>query len=187
MRRRWLKEQPELAKYSLPLRQGILFRVLRQLETVYSAMKLDALYALMDALELERFDAERMVMEASACGQLRVRVDKVARVVLFEENKTERDVLSDYLNALGAAWVWVRRVRRRLSVMNAEVNPANTTIEDAYGELCDAMDAAREVKTDLNEALLARSQRVLQKKLEQDRLEQDKSLSDAERAPGGCD
>lgn len=66
--------------------------------------------------------------------------------------------------------------------MNAEVNPANTTIEDAYGELCDMMDAAREVKEGLNEALRARSQRVLEKKLEQDRLEQDKSLSDAERA-----
>lgn len=65
--------------------------------------------------------------------------------------------------------------------MNAEVNPANTTIEDAYGELCDMMDAAREVKEGLNEALRARSQRVLEKKLEQDRLEQDKSLSDAER------
>ena len=65
--------------------------------------------------------------------------------------------------------------------MNAEVNSANTTIEDAYGELCDMMDAAREVKEGLNEALRARSQRVLEKKLEQDRLEQDKSLSDAER------
>lgn len=73
-------------------------------------------------------------------------------------------------------------MRRRLAVMNAEVNPANTTIEDAYGELCDMMDAAREVKEGLNEALRARSQRVLEKKLEQDRLEQDKSLSDAERA-----
>lgn len=72
-------------------------------------------------------------------------------------------------------------MKRRLSVMNAEVNPANTTIEDAYGELCDMMDAAREVKEGLNEALRARSQRVLEKKLEQDRLEQDKSLSDAER------
>ena len=100
MRRRWLKTQPVLAKYSLALREGILFRVLRQLETVYSAMKLEAL---MDALELDRFDTERRVMEASACGQLRVRVDKVARVVLFEENKTECDVLSSYLNALGAA------------------------------------------------------------------------------------
>ena len=76
-------------------------------------------------------------------------------------------------------------MRRRLSVMNAEVNPANTTIEDAYGELCDMMDAAREVKEGLNEALRARSQRVLEKKLEQDRLEQDKSLSDAERGGGG--
>ena len=75
-------------------------------------------------------------------------------------------------------------MRRRLSVMNAEVNPANTTIEDAYGELCDMMDAAREVKEGLNEALRARSQRVLEKKLEQDRLEQDKSLSDAERGGG---
>ena len=72
-------------------------------------------------------------------------------------------------------------MKRRLSVMNAEVNPANTTIEDAYGELCDMMVAAREVKEGLNEALRARSQRVLEKKLEQDRLEQDKSLSDAER------
>ena len=72
-------------------------------------------------------------------------------------------------------------MKRSLSVMNAEVNPANTTIEDAYGELCDMMDAAREVKEGLNEALRARSQRVLEKKLEQDRLEQDKSLSDAER------
>lgn len=72
-------------------------------------------------------------------------------------------------------------MKRRLSVMNAEVNPANTTIEDAYGELCDMMDTAREVKEGLNEALRARSQRVLEKKLEQDRLEQDKSLSDAER------
>ena len=72
-------------------------------------------------------------------------------------------------------------MKRRLSVMNAEVNPANTTIEDAYGELCDMMDAAREVKEGLNEALRARSQRVLEKKLEQDRLDQDKSLSDAER------
>ena len=72
-------------------------------------------------------------------------------------------------------------MKRSLSVMNAEVNPANTTIEDAYGELCDLMDAAREVKEGLNEALRARSQRVLEKKLEQDRLEQDKSLSDAER------
>ena len=98
-----LKTQPALAKYSLALREGSLFRVLRQLETVYSAMKLDALEALMDALELDRFDTERRVMEASACGQLRVRVDKVARVVLFEENKTECDVLSSYLNALGAA------------------------------------------------------------------------------------
>ena len=103
MRRRWLRTQPALAKYSLALREGILFRVLRQLETVYSAMKLDALEALMDALELDRFDTERRVMEASACGQLRVRGDKVARVVLFEENKTECDVLSSYLNALGAA------------------------------------------------------------------------------------
>ena len=72
-------------------------------------------------------------------------------------------------------------MKRSLSVMNAEVNPTNTTIEDAYGELCDMMDAAREVKEGLNEALRARSQRVLEKKLEQDRLEQDKSLSDAER------
>ena len=72
-------------------------------------------------------------------------------------------------------------MKRSLSVMNAEVNPANTTIEDAYGELCDMMDAAREVKEGLNEALRARSQRVLEKKLEHDRLEQDKSLSDAER------
>ena len=72
-------------------------------------------------------------------------------------------------------------MKRSLSVMNAEVNPANTTIEDAYGELCDMMDAAHEVKEGLNEALRARSQRVLEKKLEQDRLEQDKSLSDAER------
>ena len=72
-------------------------------------------------------------------------------------------------------------MKRSLSVMNAEVNPANTTIEDAYGELCDMMDAAREVKEGLNEALRARSQRVLEKKLEQDRLDQDKSLSDAER------
>lgn len=72
-------------------------------------------------------------------------------------------------------------MKRSLSVMNAEVNPANTTIEDAYGELCDMMDAAREVKEGLNEALRARSQRVLEKKLEQDRLEQDKSISDAER------
>ena len=54
-------------------------------------------------------------------------------------------------------------MKRRLSVMNAEVNPANTTIEDAYGELCDMMDAAREVKEGLNEALRARSQRVLEK------------------------
>ena len=72
-------------------------------------------------------------------------------------------------------------MKRSLSVMNAEVNPANTTIEDAYAALCDMMDAAREVKEGLNEALRARSQRVLEKKLEQDRLEQDKSLSDAER------
>lgn len=72
-----------------------------------------------------------------------------------------------------------------LAVMNAEVNPANTTIEDAYTDLCDMVDTAREVKADLNEAMLERSQRVLQKKLEQDRLEQDKTLSDAERAHGG--
>lgn len=72
-----------------------------------------------------------------------------------------------------------------LAVMNAEVNPANSTIADAYRDLCDMMDTAREVKADLNEAMLERSQRVLQKKMEQDRLEQDKSLSDAERACGG--
>ena len=102
--RRWQKSQPALAKYSQPLREGILFRVVRQLQTVYSAMKLDGLYHLMDALELDRFAAERRLMEASACGQLRVRMDKAARVVLFEENKTECDVLSSYLNALGAAW-----------------------------------------------------------------------------------
>ena len=50
-------------------------------------------------------------------------------------------------------------MKRSLSVMNAEVNPANTTIEDAYGELCDMMDAAREVKEGLNEALRARWRR----------------------------
>ena len=103
MKRRWLEQQEELARYVPQLQRVILFRVLQQLETVYSVMQLTSFYGLIDDLHLERFAAERMVTEASSCGQLHIRVDKVHGVVLFNENVTESDVLSNYLNVLSTS------------------------------------------------------------------------------------
>lgn len=103
VRHRWLEQQEELVKYVPQLQRMILFRVLQQLETVYSVMELSSFYALIDDLGLDRFAAERVVTEASSCGQLHIRVDKVHGVVLFNENVTESDVLSNYLNVLSTA------------------------------------------------------------------------------------
>lgn len=66
-----------------------------------------------------------------------------------------------------------------------EVNPANTVINDEYTTLCELMDTAHEVKDGLNAAMIERSEQALQKKMEEYRIERDKSLSDAERGRGG--
>ena len=66
-----------------------------------------------------------------------------------------------------------------------EVNPANTVINDEYTALCELMDTAHEVKDDLNAAMTERAEQAMQKKMEEYRIERDKSLSDAERARRG--
>ena len=56
-----------------------------------------------------------------------------------------------------------------MAVTMNEVNPANTVINDEYTTLCELMD----------------TEQALQKKMEEYRIERDKSLSDAERGRGG--
>ena len=65
-----------------------------------------------------------------------------------------------------------------------EVNPATTVINDEYTPLCELMDTAQEVKDGLNAAMIERSEQALEKKMEEYRIERDKSLSDAERGRG---
>ena len=71
-----------------------------------------------------------------------------------------------------------------MAVTMNEGNPANTVINDEYTTLCELMDTAQEVKDGLNAAMIERSEQALQKKMEEYRIERDKSLSDAERGRG---
>ena len=55
----------------------ILLRVLKQLESVYSVMKLENYTKLLSELHFDRYEAERLVVEAGLSSQLHIRLDYV--------------------------------------------------------------------------------------------------------------
>ena len=69
----------------------ILLRVLKQLESVYSVMKLENYTKLLSELHFDRYEAERLVVEAGLSSQLHIRLD---------------DVFSGFLSTLRRKWVW---------------------------------------------------------------------------------
>lgn len=52
----WIEKQDSLKQYLVPLRQLILLRVLKQMETVFSVMKLQNYEQLIHDLQFNRFD-----------------------------------------------------------------------------------------------------------------------------------
>lgn len=84
----------------------ILLRVLKQLESVYSVMKLENYTKLLSELHFDRYEAERLVVEAGLSSQLHIRLDYVKQCVFFNHGVAEHDVFSGFLSTLRRKWVW---------------------------------------------------------------------------------
>ena len=104
--RSFIESTPEYAKYVPQLRRMILLRVLKQLESVYSVMKLENYTKLLSDLHFDRYEAERLVVEAGLSNQLHIRLDYVKQCVFFNHGVAEHDVFSGFLSKLRRKWVW---------------------------------------------------------------------------------
>ena len=93
----WMKQTDLYAQFLPQLRATILIRSLRQLESVYSVIKLENYDKLISDLSFDRHEAERVISEASSSKQLHVRVDYAQQCVYFRPHLAEREVLSSYL------------------------------------------------------------------------------------------
>lgn len=93
----WMKKTELYAQFLPQLRAMILIRSLRQLENVYSVIKLENYNKLISDLSFDRHEAERIISEASSSKQLHVRVDYAHQCVYFRPHLAEREVLSSYL------------------------------------------------------------------------------------------
>lgn len=84
----------------------VLLRVLTQLESVYSVMKLENYTKIIDDLQFDRYEAERLVVEASASNQLHIRFDYLNRCVYFNHGVADKDIITHYMSSLSAAYVF---------------------------------------------------------------------------------
>lgn len=107
---KWVEEQESLKKYLPQLRKMILLRVLKQMETVFSVMKLQNYEQLIEALCFERYEvgfvmnhyvqAERVVMEAGATGELHIRIDYRQQCIYFKPHIAEKDIVASSIYTL---------------------------------------------------------------------------------------
>lgn len=78
----------------------VLLRFLKQLESVYSVMKLENYTRLLSDLHFDRYEAERLVVEAGISNHLHIRLDYVNQCVYFKHGVSDQDVFSHYLSTL---------------------------------------------------------------------------------------
>ena len=96
----WMEKTESYAVFLPPLRRMLLIRSLHQLESVYSAIKLENYIKLISDLQFDRYEAERIITEVSTSKYLHVRVDYANHCVYFRPHLAEREVLSSYLTTL---------------------------------------------------------------------------------------
>ena len=77
----WIEKQESLKQYLIPLRQLILLRVLKQMETVFSVMKLQNYEQLIHDLQFNRFDV--YFVSSSLFNRLNVLLWKLVLIMKF--------------------------------------------------------------------------------------------------------
>ena len=77
----WIEKQDSLKQYLVPLRQLILLRVLKQMETVFSVMKLQNYEQLIHDLQFNRFDV--YFVSSSLFNRLNVLLWKLVLIMKF--------------------------------------------------------------------------------------------------------
>ena len=93
---------PEYSQYVPQLRRMVFLRVLTQLESVYSVMKLDNYTKIIDDLKFDRYEAERLVVEASSSNQLHIRFDYMNKCVYFNHGVADKDIITHYMSSLSS-------------------------------------------------------------------------------------
>lgn len=176
-----IKNNETYSQYETPIKIVILQKILNQLSTIYTTMKIDHFFKLVKDLNLSEFTVERIIIASIKSDHIHVRIDHKNGCLLFNNSdslesndmKTQLQVLCNRLETVVNHF---NNNNDNNNTSNIDISEIRKNLEKEYKEAIDRKNLIekRKQEAENNEMERRRKLEEKMKKEEEERLEKER-------------